>query len=88
MSMQEQAVQMINNLSDENVKYLIDFMQRFMMPESDEKRNPPIVQTPGGGNFMQEMEDMRLRAKAYFPSDFNSDEILEEAMERKYGNIN
>lgn len=38
MSMQEQAVQMINDLSDENVKYLIDFMQRFMMPKSDRER--------------------------------------------------
>lgn len=88
MSMQEQAVQMINDLSDENVKYLIDFMQRFMMPKSDREREIPIVQTPGEGDFMQEMEDMRLKAKAYFPSDFNSDEIWEEAMDWKYGSAN
>lgn len=37
---------------------------------------------------MQEMEDMRLKAKAYFPSDFNSDEIWEEAMDWKYGSAN
>ena len=33
--LQEQAVQMIGVLSDDNVKFLIDFMQRFMIPKSN-----------------------------------------------------
>lgn len=37
MSIQEQAVQMINDLSDENVIFLIDFMKRFMLPKEEDK---------------------------------------------------
>lgn len=35
-TLQEQAVQMIGVLSDDNVKFLIDFMQKFMMPKATE----------------------------------------------------
>lgn len=84
MSVQEQAVQMINSLSDDNVMYLIDFMKRFMLPKDEqnldfaEKREKSI-------DIMQEMENMRIRAKAYFPADFDSDKIWEEAIYDKYG---
>ncbi|MCI8645531.1 MAG: hypothetical protein HFE76_01775 [Firmicutes bacterium] len=35
MSVQEQAIQMIRDLSDDNVRYLIDFMRRFMLPKDE-----------------------------------------------------
>lgn len=74
MSVQERAVQMIHSLSDDNVRYLIDFMQRFMMPKEVQKNIAPINQEQKADkmNFMQEMEDMRLKAKSYFPSEFDA----------------
>lgn len=88
MSVQEQAVQMISSLSDENVRYLVDFMKRFMLPKDDEKSGASIVQLKDSVDIMKEMEDMRERAKRYFPSDFDADAIWEEAMCEKYGGIN
>ncbi len=82
MSVQEQAAQMIYNLSDDNVKYLIDFMKRFMLPKEN-KNFSDIIQTENNVDFMQELETMRIKAKKYFPSDFDSNKIGEEAMEEK-----
>lgn len=84
MSVQEQAVQMIKDLSDDNVLFLIDFMKRFMLPKNDRRKQ---VYAAGGTEFMQEMEQMRVRAKAYFPSDFDAKKIWEEALNEKYDHI-
>lgn len=32
--LQKEAIQMINGLSDDNLRYLIDFMKRFMLPKN------------------------------------------------------
>lgn len=82
--LQERAVQMINGLSDDNVRVLIDFMQRFMLSKG-KMENP--VQTMEKASIMQEMETMRKKAKAYFPADFDSQEVWEEAMDEKYGDF-
>ena len=37
MSIQEQAVQMINCLSEDNIIFLMDFMKRFMLPENKQE---------------------------------------------------
>ena len=51
--LQEQAVQMIGVLSGDNVKFLIDFMQRFMIPKSNRIQ---AGQTEETLSFMEEME--------------------------------
>lgn len=79
--LQEQAVQMIGVLSDDNVKFLIDFMQRFMIPKSNRIQ---AGQTEETLNFMEEMETMRKRAQPYFSADFTSNKAWEEAMDAKY----
>lgn len=84
MSVQEQAIQMIRNLSDDNVKYLIDFMKRFMLPKDEYKTNVSEIKHGAAMDFMQEMESMRMRAKPYFPSEFDSEQIWEEAMAERY----
>lgn len=84
MSVQEQAVQMIHSLSDDNVKYLIDFMKRFMLPKDETKAEASEIEDNSEMDFMEEMEAMRIRAKSYFPSRFDSDKIWEEAMDEKY----
>lgn len=85
MSIQEQAVQMIHDLSDDNVAFLVDFMKRFMLPEEAKRKNASVVSPREHADYMQEMEDMRIRAKAYFPSDFDAKKVWEEAMDKKYG---
>lgn len=87
MSIQEQAAQMIYNLSDDNVIFLIDFIKKFMLPEDNSKETLSIKKSVNEANFMQEIERMRLNAKAHFPSDFDSQKIWEEAMDKKYDHI-
>ncbi|MEZ3434911.1 MAG: hypothetical protein K1W34_09900 [Lachnospiraceae bacterium] len=84
MSVHEQAVQMISSLSDDNVKYLIDFMKRFMLPNEHTSLYPPAADT----EFMQELEALRIRAKSYFPAEFDSNKIWEEEIEQKYDSVN
>lgn len=73
---------MIHGLSDDNVRVLIDFMQRFM-PSKERAENP--AQAMERASVMQEMETMRKKAKAYFPADFDPQKVWEEAMNEKYG---
>ncbi len=87
MSVQEQAVQMIHSLSEDNVRYLIDFMKRFMLPKED-RMDISLMENVPDMDLMQEMEAMRIKAKSYFPSEFDSDKIWEEAMEERYGSVN
>ena len=86
MSMiKEQAVQMIDALPDDNVVFLVELMQRFMMPrEAEDIQDESITSHVG---FMQELETMRIKARAYFPSDLEYEKVLEEAMNEKYSNF-
>jgi hypothetical protein len=79
MSVYDQAVQMIHELSNENVVYLIDFMQRFMKPEKKAVTHE---------NVLHELEAMRIQAQPCFPADFDAQHIWEEAMDEKYGRFN
>lgn len=86
--LQEQAVEIIHNLSDDNIVYLIDFMERFMLPKNVDVQADCITDASDHTDFMQEMEEMRIKAKSYFPSGFDSQTIWEEAIEKKYGSFN
>lgn len=88
-ALQEQAMQMIGRLSDDNVVFLIDFMQRFMMPKRQDTLPAQTTdQTETEHvNLMQELEMMRIKAKTYFPATFHAEKIWEEAVEEKYGSI-
>ena len=92
MSIQEQAIQMINNLSDDNVAYLIDFMKRFMLPADNEisggAKQKTSPTTANDSDFMEELETLRLGVKKYFPKDFDSRRIWEEAIDEKYSSFN
>ncbi len=85
--LQEQAVRMIHDLSDDNVICLIDFMKRFMVPESSDGKMNPTKTSLEDTDFMQEMEAMRIKAKPYFTIGVDSGRIWEEAVEEKYGCI-
>lgn len=85
--LQEQAIQMIGVLSDDNVRFLIELMQKFMIPKKTEVKSAQIEKMEDTRNFMQEMEEMRMKAQPYFSSDFDSQQIWEEAMDEKYGSL-
>lgn len=83
--LQEQAMQMIGRLSDDNIIFLIEFMQRFMMPKKQEILLDQNMETTEAENvnLMQELERMRMKTKSYFPADFHAEKIWEEAMKEK-----
>ena len=62
MSIQEQAVQMINDLSDENVVFLIDFMKRFMLPKEEDKNldfRPEVIEAMEEAKLISRNQDTR-----------------------------
>ncbi len=75
--LQEQAVQMIGNLSDDNVSFLIEIIQR-LMPGA-EKNMDESMQAFGRLNAARE------EIRQYLPEDFNPDQELEEARIERYG---
>ena len=84
----EQAIQMVGGLSEDNVRFLIDFIQRFMPPViSPDKAESKMGNARDEESFMQEMEEMRLKAKDYFPTDFDPGKVWEEAVKSKYGSF-
>lgn len=58
-------------------------MQRFMMPKETKIRDIKSGTMISHADFMQELETMRIKAKAYFPSDLEYEKVLEEAMNEK-----
>ncbi len=76
--LQEQAIEIIHNLSDENIVYLIDFMKRFMLPKNVDLQADRKTDASDHADFMHEMEKMRIKAKSYFSTGFDSQTIWEE----------
>lgn len=87
MSMiKEQAIQMIDALPDDNVVFLVELMQKFMMPRKNETQNIKN-EAINYADFMQELETMRIKAKAYFPPDLEYENMYGEAMNEKYSSF-
>lgn len=86
-ALQEQAIRMIDRLSDNNVVFLIDFMQRFMIPKRQEALSGQTGDIAEHAGLMQELEAMRMKSKPYFPAEFNAEKIWEEAVEEKSGSF-
>ena len=76
---------MIGVLSDENLSYLVDFIQRFMLPEKTEETtcNPDQKMTA-----FYEMEKLKSKTNLYFSDNFDPDKEYQTAMEEKYGTFN
>lgn len=70
-TLQEQAVQMICGLSDDNVRFLIEIIQR-LMPEQRRSEDEKI-------NAFHRLDAARTEIKQYLPDDFDPDKELEEA---------
>lgn len=79
-TLQEQAVQMICGLSDDNVRFLIEIIQR-LMPEQCRNEDEKI-------NAFHRLDAARTEIKQYLPDDFDPDKELEVARAERYDNIN
>ena len=79
--LQEQAVQMIGNLSDYDVQFLIEIIRRLMSPK---------IETNTSHNEINEGIEAFYRLKAikqYLPDNFDPEQELEEALAERYGDI-
>lgn len=78
---------MISGLSDDNLSFLIEIIQR-LMPQGSYA--VPGIQTKNGNAKMRafmRLEDARTEIKKYLPEDFDPERELEEARAERYGNI-
>lgn len=77
--LQEQAVQMIGGLSDDNVSFLIEIIQR-LMPGKEKSADESM-------QAFYRLDAAREEIRQYLPKDFEPDKELEEAREERYGSI-
>ena len=75
--LQEKAVSMIGNMTDDKVQFVIDFMQQLDF-ESDPAEKM---------RAFEQLEELRKTAAEYLPSDFDYEKARDEAMREKYGSI-
>ena len=78
--LQEQAVEMIYDLSDDNVRFLIEIMQR-LMPTKKCLDNTISMQA------FHRLDTARKEIKKYLPDDFDPSKELEEALAEQYDSI-
>lgn len=83
--LQEQAVRMISDLSDDNVSFLIEIIQR-LMPQKADGKAAQTYESEGIQAFHR-MLAAREEIQQYFPKDFDPDKELEEARAERYGSI-
>lgn len=84
--LQEQAVRMISGLSDENVSFLIEVIQRLMLPKSS-VQTVKVSENKESIEAFQRLDAARTEIMKYLPEDFDPDKELEEARVDRYGNI-
>lgn len=86
--LQKQAVQMIHEMSDDNVSFLIEVIHR-LMPQNtqvDEMKSFTSEKDKKRQAF-KELDAARAQIKMYLPDDFDPDKELEEARAERYGNL-
>jgi len=84
--LQEQAVRMISGLSDENVSFLIEVIQRLMLPKSF-VQTVKVSENKESIEAFQRLDAARTEIMKYLPEDFDPDKELEEARVERYGSI-
>lgn len=82
--LQERAVQMIHGLSDENVSFLIEIIQRLILQETDKAHMPEQCALEGLQAF-QRLKNARSEIRSYLPDDFDPEKELRAAREERYG---
>lgn len=85
--LQEQAVQMIQDMSDENVGFLIEVIQRLIPKKTYTSVIYPSQKTDEKMQAFKELVATRNEAKKYLPNDFDPETELEAARKEKYGSV-
>ena len=85
-ALQEQAVQMIRDLSDDNVSFLIEIIQKLTPQNSDKDTVRPSIGDKKIEAF-QRLDEARAEIWNYLPEDFNPDKELAEARNERYDSI-
>lgn len=82
--LQEQAIQMINGMSDDNVSFLIEIIRRLtpQKTQTDVK-----IEKDKKMQAFKELDEARIQIKKYLPEDFDPDKELEEARADRYGSL-
>ena len=83
--LQEQIIQMISELSDDNVMFLIEIIQR-LMPQKTYSSTFDDLDKEKMQAFYR-LEKARTEIQQYLPKDFDPDKELKEAKEERYGCI-
>lgn len=84
--LQEQAVRMIHDLSDDNVSFLIEIMQRLMPGKRKIEMSYSSSNDEGIQAFLR-LDKARAEIWDYLPEGFDPDKELEEARKERYGSF-
>ena len=85
--LQEQAVQLIQDMSDDNVDFLIEIIHRLLPQKSDDNITYPSQKSNEKILAFNELIASQKEAKKYLSDNFNPDVELEAALMGRYGNI-
>lgn len=85
-ALQEQAVEMIHDLSDDNVSFLIEIIQR-LMPKGARAENVQVLRNDESIQALRRLDEARTEIWNYLPEGFDPDKELEEARRERYGSI-
>ena len=81
--LQEQAVSMIYNMSDDNVGFLIEVINR-LIPEKQQGEKKISHKDEEAWKAFERLEASRMEIRQHFPDDFDSDRELDEARAERY----
>ncbi len=85
-ALQEQAVEMIHDLSDDNVSFLIEIIQR-LMPNRPTVEKVQTLGNDEGIQAFRRLDEARTEIWNYLPAGFDPDKELEEARKERYGSL-
>lgn len=85
--LQEQAVRMIQDMSDDNVGFLLEVIQRLIPKKTYTSVIYPSQKSDEKMHAFKELVVTRYEAKKYLPDDFDPDAELEAARKERYGSI-
>ena len=84
--LQQQAFRLISGLSDDNVSFLIEIIQRLMLQKTQVIDIHSVTENVGLQAF-KKLDAAKADIKQYLPKDFNPERELEEARAERYSTI-
>ena len=85
--LQQQAVRLISGLSDDNIMFLIEIIQRLMPQKVQVVDNTSSITENIGLQTFKRLDAARTDIRQYLPKDFDPEKELEEARAERYGSI-